>query len=141
MKKYFFLFVMSAAAFNCMAQSSDEAAVRRLMNEQVIAWNNGDIDAFMQGYWKSDSLLFVGGKGPTYGWQTTLEGYKKRYPDTATMGKLNFDIMQTKQLSAEYFFVLGKWHLARSIGDAGGFFTLLFRKINGKWVIVADHTS
>ncbi|HRH61457.1 MAG TPA: DUF4440 domain-containing protein [Chitinophagaceae bacterium] len=124
-----------------MAQGSDEAAVRRLMDEQVTAWNSGDIDAFMQGYWKSDSLLFVGGKGPTYGWQTTLDGYKKRYPDTATMGKLDFGIMQTKQLSAEYFFVLGKWHLARSIGDAGGFFTLLFRKINDKWVIVADHTS
>lgn len=64
MRKYFFLlFVMFAAAFNCMAQGSDEAAVRRLMDEQVTAWNSGDIDAFMQGYWKSDSLLFVGGKG------------------------------------------------------------------------------
>ena len=131
-------FVFSIAS---LAQSSDTTAIRAVMNAQVKAWNNGNIDAFMQTYWKSDSLLFVGSKGPNYGWQTTLENYKKRYPDTTAMGKLDFNILEIKLLSAEYGFVLGKWHLTRTIGDIGGHFTLLFRKINGQWFIVADHTS
>ena len=134
----FMLIFFSLALF---AQSKDELAIRSVMDEQIKAWNNGNIDAFMQTYWQSDSLLFVGSKGPTYGWQTTLENYKKRYPDTVTMGKLDFEILKIKPLSAEYSFVLGKWHLKRTIGDAGGYFTLIFRKINGKWLIVADHTS
>lgn len=142
MKKYFFLitaFICFSVA--CFSQTSDESAIRDVMNEQVKAWNNGNIDAFMQTYWKSDSLLFVGSSGPTYGWQTTLEHYKQRYPDTAAMGKLDFDILQVKLLAADYGFVLGKWHLARSIGDIGGHFTLLFKKIKGHWYIIADHTS
>lgn len=95
----------------------------------------------MQSYWHSDSLLFVGSGGPTYGWKTTLDHYKKNYPDTVAMGKLAFDILEVKMLSAYNSFVLGRWHLARKTGDIGGYFTLLFRKINGMWVIVADHTS
>jgi ketosteroid isomerase-like protein len=134
----FVLMFFSLASF---AQSKDELAIRSVMDEQIKAWNNGNIDAFMQTYWRSDSLLFVGSKGPTYGWQTTLENYKKRYPDTVTMGKLDFEILKIKPLSEEYSFVLGKWHLKRTIGDAGGYFTLIFKKINGKWLIVADHTS
>lgn len=134
----FVLIIFSLALF---AQSKDELAIRSVMDEQIKAWNNGNIDAFMQTYWQSDSLLFVGSKGPTYGWQTTLENYKKRYPDTVAMGKLDFEILKITPLSAEYSFVLGKWHLKRTIGDAGGYFTLIFRKIYGKWLIVADHTS
>ncbi|HRI22911.1 MAG TPA: nuclear transport factor 2 family protein [Panacibacter sp.] len=122
------------------AQSKDELAIRNVMDKQVKDWNNGDIDGFMQTYWKSDSLLFVSAP-PTYGWQQTLDRYKKHYPDTATMGKLNFNLIQVKLLSAEYSFVAGQWHLTRSIGDAGGYFTLLFRKIKGQWYIVADHSS
>ncbi|HEY2727297.1 MAG TPA: DUF4440 domain-containing protein, partial [Parafilimonas sp.] len=76
-----------------------------------------------------------------YGWRTTLENYKKHYPDTATMGKLAFNLINLKKLSPEYYFVIGAWHLTRSIGDIGGYFTLLFKKINGRWVIVVDHTS
>jgi ketosteroid isomerase-like protein len=123
------------------SQTNDEAAIRNVMTTQVKEWNNGNIDAFMQTYWKSDSLLFVGSSGPTYGWQTTLEHYKQRYPDTEAMGKLDFEILQVKLLSGEYAFVLGKWHLTRSIGDIGGHFTLLFKKIKGQWFIIADHTS
>lgn len=123
------------------AQTNDVTAIKEVMNEQVKAWNNGDIDAFMHTYWKSDSLLFLGSKGPSYGWQTTLNNYKKSYPDTVAMGKLDFNILDVKLLSSDYGFVLGKWHLTRTIGDIGGHFTLLFRKINGQWYIVADHTS
>jgi ketosteroid isomerase-like protein len=130
-----------AFPFVATAQNNEITAIRTIMNEQVKAWNNGDIDVFMQGYWKSDSLLFVGSKGPEYGWKTTLENYKKRYPDTTVMGKLDFTFLEIKLLSADHAFVLGKWHLARTIGDIGGHFTLLFRKINGQWYIIADHTS
>lgn len=128
-------------SFKMYAQTQDVTAIKAVMNEQAKAWNNGNIDAFMQTYWKSDSLLFLGSKGPSYGWQTTLNNYKKNYPDTVAMGKLDFNILDVKLLSADYGFVLGKWHLTRTIGDIGGHFTLLFRKINGQWYIVADHTS
>ena len=123
------------------AQSKEEIAVRNLLNEQTNEWNNGNIAAFMETYWKSDSLMFVGKSGVTYGWQKTMDNYKRNYPDTATMGKLKFDLLEVKRLSTMYFFVVGKWHLTRSIGDIGGSFTLLFRKIKNKWVIIADHSS
>ena len=122
------------------AQSSDEKAVRNVLAEQTKQWNNGDIPAFMKTYWKSDSLLFVGKNGVTYGWQKTLDNYKKNYPDAAAMGKLQFELLEVKPLSAAYYFVVGKWHLTRSIGDIGGLFTLIFRKDKGKWVIISDHT-
>jgi hypothetical protein len=86
-------------------------------------------------------LIFVGKNGVTSGWQTTLNNYKHGYPDTTAMGKLSFDILQVKKISSEYYFVVGKWHLQRTIGDVGGHFTLLFKKINGQWLIVADHSS
>ena len=123
------------------AQSKDETAIRSLIETQRLAWNEGNIEKFMETYWKSDSLMFIGKSGVTYGWQKTMENYKKGYPDTAAMGKLNFDILEVKRLSVMYFFVVGKWHLTRSIGDVGGHFTLLFKKVKNKWVIVADHSS
>jgi ketosteroid isomerase-like protein len=126
---------------NVCAQWQDELAIRKLMAAQEKDWNLGNITGFMQGYWKSDSLLFVGKNGPTYGWQQTLDNYKKGYPDTATMGQLHFDILQIQPLSSSYCFVLGKWFLKRLKGDVGGAFTLLFRKFKDGWKIVADHSS
>ena len=123
------------------AQSKDEIIVRNILNEQSTYWNNGNLEAFMKGYWQSDSLMFIGNDGITYGWQKTLDSYKKGYPDTASMGKLKFELLEVKRLSVMYFFVVGKWHLTRSIGDVGGAFTLVFKKVKNKWVIVADHSS
>jgi hypothetical protein len=123
------------------AQSKDETAVRDVLETQRLAWNEGNVEKFMEGYWKNDSLMFIGKSGVTYGWQKTLENYKKGYPDTAAMGKLKFDILEVKRLSVMYFFVVGKWHLTRSIGDVEGHFTLVFKKVKNKWVIVADHSS
>ncbi len=126
---------------NYLFAQDDSSAIKDVMNKQIEAWNKGDIDGFMQTYWKSDSLMFVSSP-PTYGWQSTLERYKKAYPDTATMGKLSFDLIKLKQISPEYYFVIGGWHLKRTQQkDIGGYFTLLFKKINGEWVIVVDHTS
>ncbi|MDP4284808.1 MAG: DUF4440 domain-containing protein [Bacteroidota bacterium] len=123
------------------AQSNNEKAIREILSSQENSWNHGNLENFMQGYWKNDSLMFIGKSGITYGWQKTLENYKKRYPDTAAMGTLTFTLIQFRPLLASYYFVVGKWDLQRSIGNIGGHFTLLFKKIKGKWLIVADHSS
>ncbi len=142
MRKILFAFIIATAFFTSLsAQSKDEQTVRTLLEEQRLAWNAGNLESFMDTYWKSDSLMFIGKSGVTYGWQNTLNNYKTGYPDTAAMGKLKFDILEVKRLSVMYFFVVGKWHLTRSIGDVGGHFTLLFKKVKNKWVIVADHSS
>ena len=133
-----FFFLIPLISFS---QDKDAEAIREVLRVQTNAWNRGNIDEFMHGYWENDSLKFVGKSGVTYGYKETLAGYKKRYSDTAQMGKLSFDLLEVKQLSSEYYFVLGKWFLKRSVGDIGGYYTLLFRKINGRWVIVVDHTS
>lgn len=122
-------------------QSGNETAIRQLLHEQTLAWNRGDLEGFMQGYWKNDSLMFIGQSGVTYGWHNTLNNYRKNYPDTAAMGKLLFDIIKVEKLSKKYYQVVGKWLLKRSIGNLSGHYTLLLRKINGKWAIIADHSS
>ena len=119
----------------------DETAVRNVLAKQNAAWNRGDVDAFMVGYWENDSLMFIGKSGVTYGYKNTLATYKKNYPDTTAMGKLTFTLIQVKRLSPEYYHVTGKYYLTRTIGDASGHFTLVFRKINGKWVVISDHSS
>jgi ketosteroid isomerase-like protein len=123
------------------AQSKDELAIRKLLDTQTDAWNRGDVEGFMKGYWENDSLMFIGKSGVTFGYTNTLNNYKKGYPDTAAMGKLQFTLIQVKKLSREYYHITGRWFLKRSIGDIGGHYTLLFRKIKGSWVIVADHSS
>jgi ketosteroid isomerase-like protein len=119
----------------------DEVNIRKVLDDQVKAWNKGDIESFMQGYWKNDSLMFIGKSGINWGWQRTLENYRKGYPDTTAMGKLSFDIIVMKKLSPEYFYVVGKWMLKRSTGDLSGHYNLLFKNINGSWMIIADHSS
>lgn len=149
MKKVIYLLLLTFTLANTISAQSkparpaggDEQTIRSLLEEQRLAWNTGDKELFMRTYWQSDSLMFIGKSGVTYGWQNTLENYKKGYPDTAAMGKLKFDILEVKRLSVVYFFVVGKWHLTRSIGDVGGHFTLLFTKVKNKWVIIADHSS
>ena len=149
MKRIIYILIMFLISANTISAQSkparpaggDETTIRTLLEEQRLAWNTGDKEKFMGTYWQSDSLMFIGKSGVTYGWQNTLDNYKKHYPDTAAMGKLQFDILEVKRLSVMYFFVVGKWHLTRSIGDVGGHFTLLFKRVKNKWVIVADHSS
>ena len=141
MKKLIVISLIAFLFIAASAQSRDELLIRASMAEQLRAWNAGDINGFMNTYWHDDSLMFIGKNGITYGWQNTLNNYKRGYPDTAAMGKLNFDIIQVKRLSTVYFSVVGKWHLTRSIGDIGGHFTLLFRRVKNKWVIISDHSS
>ena len=134
-----FLFCLLAFGQVVSAQSGIQS-VRTNMKLQETSWNNGDIDGFMQHYWKSDSLKFIGKNGVTYGWQQTLENYKKSYPDKQTMGILKFTIIESTQLSKDAIYVIGKWELQRE-EPVSGHFTLLWKKINNHWVIVSDHTS
>ena len=137
-------FALFAIFFCSSGFSADKNVpiISHILAIQADAWNKGDIDAYMHaGYWNSDSLIFIGKSGPTYGFKATLERYKSSYSDATKMGKLNFSELQIKPISAGCYFVIGKWELKRSIGDLAGYFTLLFRKINGKWRIVCDHSS
>lgn len=125
-----------------IAQSKDEQAISSLLKAQVSAWNKGDITGYMKGYWESDSLVFIGKNGPTYGYHATLERYKKSYPDAAAMGTLTSTIIRMQRLSGEYYFVVGKWALARTAGNLSGSYTLLLRKMKKVgWVIINDHSS
>jgi len=125
----------------CGFAQAPETAIRQLMTDQATAWNKGNIDEFMKGYWNNDSLMFIGHSGITYGYQQALDNYKKSYSNADQMGQLFFTLLKVKRLSPDYYFVIGTWLLKRKAGDIGGIFTLLFRKIDGQWRIVCDHTS
>jgi len=126
---------------SCFAQQKNEKAIIQMLKQQETAWNSGNLDKFMIGYWQNDSLMFIGKLGPTYSYEKTLANYKKGYPDTAHMGKFTSTLISIKKLSKQYYFVTGGWYLKRSVGDAKGYYTLLIRKIKGEWVIVVDHSS
>ncbi|MBB2146677.1 DUF4440 domain-containing protein [Pedobacter sp. LMG 31464] len=138
------LILVLICLFSLQAQAQkvdDKQAVLNLLEKQRADWNKGDVEAYMQGYWKSDSLLFVGKSGPTYGWQKTLDNYKKGYPDKAAMGFLIFGIKKVEFLTKDKAFVLGSWNVKREKDELKGYFTLLLRKINGVWKVVVDHSS
>jgi len=123
------------------AQNADVIAIRKMMDNQVISWNQGSIDGFMQGYAETDSLLFIGKKGRNYGWKTTLNNYRNSYPDAASMGTLSFLELRFEKLHGKIYFVTGQWKLVRSAGDLQGWFSLVVQKINGQWRITHDHSS
>lgn len=139
MKKSIFSCIL--VFYACILFAHDKEAILKVIETQRQAWNRGDIEGYMQGYWKSDSLVFVGKTAPVYGWEGTLKRYKKTYSGKAAMGELTFDIIQVKVLDNKNAFMLGGWHLKRAKDNLGGYFTLWFRKINGEWKIVCDHTS
>ena len=140
MKKIVLLLGLSFSLV-ALAQPGDAVSIRKVLDEQIKEWNKGNIEGFMQGYWRNDSLMFIGKSGINWGWQKTLDNYRKNYPDTIAMGKLSYDLILVKELSPEYYYVVGKWMLTRSIGNLGGHYNLLFRKLNGQWLIIADHSS
>lgn len=141
MKLFLSCFLMLFIFCNANAALKDEQQIKVVLQLQSEAWNKGDIDAYMKGYWNNDKLQFIGKNGPTYGYQQTLERYKRSYPDAETMGQLQFTLLEIKPLSASYYFVTGKWELHRKAGDISGYFTLLFKKFGSKWLIVSDHSS
>lgn len=120
---------------------ADRAAINTVLQSQQAAWNRGDVDAFLKGYWESPELTFSGSNGVSRGWDGVLARYKKNYPDRAAMGELNFSDLEFRFLGSDAALVLGKWHLKRDIGDIGGVFTLVWQKFPQGWKIIHDHTS
>ena len=118
--------------------NDDEEAIRKVMADQQEAWNNYDLEGFMQGYWKSEDLKFYGSVGVTYGWNNTLERYKKGYPSKEHTGTLKFVIKEISNIDSASYYVLGEYHLDRSMGNADGIFMIIFKKIDGQWKIIAD---
>lgn len=118
-----------------------EIALTALLARQAEAWNRGDIDGFMQGYWRSPQTTFSGASGVLRGWQIVLEHYQRDYPNVAAMGKLTFTGLEITPLGNDAALILGKWHLDRESGPVGGVFTLVARKLPEGWRIVHDHTS
>jgi thymidylate synthase len=125
----------------CVGKTKDEKEILHMLEKQVTAWNKGQIDGYMQGYWEHDSLLFIGAKGPRYGYVNTLKRYKEAYPDKDHMGQLTSVVTNMKRLSHRYYFITGTWELKRAVGDVSGNYTLLLKKIKHHWVIVCDHSS
>ncbi len=126
------------------AQTSGEkekTAIRSVMSAQSAAWNAGDIEGFMKGYWNSPELTFVSGVNVTKGWQPTLDRYKKSYDSRAKMGILTFSDLEITILSKNAAVVLGTWKLQRETDAPGGKFTLIFRKFKDGWRVIHDHTS
>jgi ketosteroid isomerase-like protein len=136
-----FVVLLSLTTNPLQAQLKTEQQILDVLEAQDAAWNSGDLVGFMETYWNSDSLMFIGKSGVTYGWSNTLKNYQRGYPDTAAMGKLKFTLIRMERLSRKKYFIVGKWQLTRTAGNLQGHFTLLLRKINGQWKIVADHSS
>jgi uncharacterized protein (TIGR02246 family) len=122
-------------------RESDRAAIRNILEAQQRAWNQGDVDAFLEGYWHSPELTFSGSSGIARGWDGVLARYKKNYPDRAAMGRLDFSNLEFRFLGADAALVLGHWHLTRTSGDVGGVFSLVWQRFPDGWHIIHDHTS
>jgi len=120
---------------------ADTKAIDEVLKAQQAAWNRGDVDAFLVGYWRSPELTFSGGNGVSRGWDGVLARYKKSYPNHAAMGQLEFSDLEFRFLGPEAALVLGQWHLKRESGDIGGVFTLVWQKFPDGWKIIHDHTS
>ena len=118
-----------------------EQAIRQVLSRQVSAWNAGEIDRFMEGYWQDEGLTFSSGGETTRGWEATRQRYHQRYATREAMGQLEFQDLEVNMLGAEGAWVLGRWQLTRGAEQLGGNFTLVFRKQSGEWFVVHDHTS
>jgi len=141
-----FLILWMALIFSFLSHSQtvnnfEENEIRDYLKRQQDCWNLGNLECFMEYYWKSDSLRFVGKDGITYGWQSTLDRYKKRYPSKLAMGHLDFEVLSFEFHNPKTVLIIGKWHLSRETKDIEGYFSLIWKKIKGRWMIVIDHTS
>jgi uncharacterized protein (TIGR02246 family) len=123
------------------AREAGKAAISAVLNAQQAAWNRGDVDAFLVGYWHSPELTFSGSGGVSRGWDGVMARYKKNYPDRAAMGQLDFSELEFRFLGPDAALVLGHWHLKRDKGDIGGVFSLVWQRFSEGWKIIHDHTS
>jgi len=135
------LSIGASSALSGSRGSASEGEIRTLLTMQTEAWNRGDIDGFMEGYWKSDQTEFVGAKGVSRGWQALLDRYRRDYPDQKTMGQLSFANLEIHVTCADGAYAIGEFHLQRENDQPAGVFTLYFRKFPEGWRIVVDHTT
>jgi len=116
-------------------------SITEVLNTQQKAWNEGHIDGFMDAYLRDDSISFTGSRGISYGWDTIYNNYLKGYPDRAAMGQLQFEILEVKALGNAHALVLGRFTLYRENDKPSGYFSLVWKRHQGQWRIIADHTS
>jgi ketosteroid isomerase-like protein len=126
---------------NIAPREADRAKIAAVLTAQQTAWNRGDVDAFIVGYWESRELTFSGSSGIARGFDGVRQRYKKNYPDRAAMGQLAFSDLEFRFLGPDAALVLGKWHLKRDNGDLGGVFSLVWQRFPDGWKIIHDHTS
>lgn len=139
MKKILLIFCLLATITTfSQTETEDKKALLSVLKTQEKSWNQFDLEGYMQGYWKSDSLRFFGSKGLTNGWQQTLDNYKKGYPSKEYTGTLKFTVDNISQIEENSYSVMGQYHLTRDTGNAKGVFMIIFKKIDGEWRIVAD---
>jgi beta-aspartyl-peptidase (threonine type) len=138
-----FVVVLALTGASSGSPSEVAAAARAVLDAQMEAWNRGDLEGFMAGYWRSPELVFCSGATVTKGWDATLARYRKRYrSEGREMGRLRFDGIEVIPLGADAALARGAWHLTMGDGkEPHGLFTLLLRRLDGAWVIVHDHTS
>jgi hypothetical protein len=140
MKKILFLFALISLTnlYSQTNEQQDKDEILSILDAQANAWSSYNIEEFMEGYWKNDSLKFYGASGLTYGWENTLSNYKKRYPSKEHTGILNFKINDISKINDDAYYVMGAYFLKRSVGNANGVFMIIFKKINDEWKIIAD---
>lgn len=124
-----------------IAKPFNPVVLDSIMHNQQLAWNRGDLEGFMDAYWRSDSLVFVGKNGAKFGWQTTLDNYKRGYPNREAMGTLQFTNEIIEPTGENSAFVMGKWELFRTSDTLSGYYSLVWKRINNQWFIRADHSS
>lgn len=141
MKKIIILFIAFTCCYSCQNtgdEKQEKQTILSIMKAQEEAWSKHDLEGFMKGYWKSDSLKFYGNSGLTYGWDKTLANYKRGYPTSDHSGSLKFKINDITKIKDGAYYVMGEYHLTRKVGNANGVFMIIFKKIDGEWKIVAD---
>jgi ketosteroid isomerase-like protein len=137
----FGLAILGSISFAQERNENFTSEIQKVLLAQQDAWNRGDVEGFMNGYWRSDQTIFVSGDEVTRGWQKVLDRYKKKYSDRAKMGTLTFSEIEITSLSNDSAIALGSWKLDRATDRPHGRFTLIFRKFPDGWRIVHDHTS
>lgn len=140
MKRLFLIasLILFSSFTTITTSEKDVEEIKQVLQDQQTAWNNYDLEGFMRGYWKSDELKFYGSNGIVRGWDKTLERYKKAYPSQEHTGTLKFVINDISEIEKDSYYVMGEYHLSRSVGDANGIFMIIFKKIEGEWKIIAD---
>ncbi len=138
---FLFLFLALPTIAQEAQETDDKKAITAVLTAQQEAWNNYDIETFMEGYWKSDELKFYGAGGVVKGWQSTLERYKKSYPSKAHFGKLRFVLNDISKINEGAYSVMGEYYLTRKVGNTNGIFMLILKKMDGEWKIISDTSA